>query len=170
MFFDKKKCPNCGAKNPKDAPTCTRCGATFELRTVKILEAIKEYDEAIRLNPQSAEAYYKRGFFYQSQGYAEQALEDFNKTIHIDPQFAKAYGNRAYAYLNKKRYDLAISDCTKAINLDPSDAVARLNRGVAYKLQGDKARAIADFEKTMTLSDKPQVIDKAKQQIKELSK
>ena len=169
MFF-KKKCPNCGSKNPKNAPICTSCGAPFELRPAKILEAIKDYDEAIRLNPQSAEAYYKRGFFYQSQDFVERAIEDFDKAIRIDPQFTKAYGNRAYAYLNKKQYDLAIADCTKAINLDPNDAVACLNRGVAYKLQGDKAKATADFEKAITLSDSPQLIEKAKQQIMGLSK
>lgn len=28
MFF-KKKCPNCGAKNPKDATACTSCGTPF---------------------------------------------------------------------------------------------------------------------------------------------
>ncbi len=169
MFF-KKKCPNCGAKNPKDAPTCARCGAAFELRTARILEAVRDYDEAIRLNPQSAEAYYKRGFFYQSHGYAERAIEDFDRAIRTDPQFAKAYGNRAYAYLNKKQYDLAIADCTRAINLDPNDAVAYLNRGVAYKFQGDKARATTDFQKAITLSDDPQLIEKAKQQINELSR
>lgn len=169
MFF-KKKCPNCGNKNPKDAPNCTRCGAQFELRPARILEDIKDYDESIHLNPQSAEAYYKRGFFYQNQGFVERAIEDFDKAIRIDPQFTKAYDNRAYAYLNKKQYHLAIADCTKAINLDPNDAVSCLNRGVAYKLQGDKAKATADFEKAITLSDSPQLIEKAKQQIMGLSK
>ena len=169
MVF-KKKCPSCGTKNPKDATTCASCGAPFELRQAKIPEAIKDYDEAIHLNPQSAEAYYKRGFFYQKLGHGERAIEDFDKAIRINPQFAKAYSNRAYTYLNKGQYGLAISDCTKAIKLDPNDAVACLNRGVAYKLQGNKAEATADFEKAITLSDNPQLIEKAKQQIKELSK
>ncbi|MFH1382072.1 MAG: tetratricopeptide repeat protein [Chloroflexota bacterium] len=169
MFF-KKKCPNCGAMNPKGAPTCARCGASFEMRPARILAAVKDYDEAIRLNPQSAEVYYKRGFFYQSHGYAERAIEDFDKTISLDPQFAQAYSNRAYAYLNKKRFDLAIADCTKAINLNPSDAVAFLNRGVAYNLQGDKARAKIDLEKAIALSDNPRLIETARQQIKGLAK
>ncbi|MDO8687546.1 MAG: tetratricopeptide repeat protein [Dehalococcoidales bacterium] len=169
MFF-QKKCPNCGNKNPKNAPTCARCGAPFEVRTAKILEAVREFDDAIRLNPQSAEAYYKRGLFYQNQDYAERAIEDFDKAIRIDPQFNKAYGNRAYAYLNQRQYALAIADCTRAINLNPSDAVACLNRGVAYKLQGDRNKAIADFEKAIALSNNPELIEKARQQLKELSK
>ena len=169
MFF-KKKCPSCGTNNPKYATSCASCGAPFELRQAEIPETIKDYDETIRLNPQSAEAYYKRGFIYQNLGQGERAIDDFNKAIRINPQFAKAYSNRAYAYLNKGHYGQAIADCTRAIKLDPNDAIARLNRGVAYKLQGNKAEATADFEKAITLSDNPRSIEMAKQQLKELSK
>ncbi len=173
MFF-KKKCPNCETINPRDAKTCVSCGVSFESKQaesrVESPEATKNYDEPIRLNPNSAEAYYQRGFDYQKRGQSEPAINDFDQAIRIDPQFAKAYSNRGYAYLNKKQYNLAIADCTKAIELDHNDAVARLNRGVAYKLQGDNARAMADFEKVISLSDNPKVIKMAKQQIKELSK
>ena len=77
---------------------------------------------------------------------------------------------RADIYLNKKQYDRAIADCSKAIRLDPNDAVVYVNQGVAYKLQGNEAEAIANFEKAVTLSDNPQVIEMAKQQIEELSR
>ena len=105
------------------------------MRQAESREAIKDYDEAIRLNPQSAEAYFKRGFFYQNLGQGEQAIEDFDKAIRIDSQFAKAYSNRAYAYLNKGHYGQTIADCTSAIKLDPNDAVSCLNRGVVEELR-----------------------------------
>jgi len=173
MFF-KKKCSSCGRANPRNAKTCVSCGASFELKhaesRVENPEATKDYDEAISLNPQSAEAYYERGLEYQKQGQEERAIEDFDKAIRIDPEFAKAYRNRGYAYLNTKQYDLAIADNTRATKFDPNDPVARLNLGVAYKLQGNKAEAIANFEKVINLSDNPQVVEMAKQEIKELSK
>jgi Tfp pilus assembly protein PilF len=106
MFF-KKSCPNCGTGNRKDATTCSRCGIRFDLRQGD-REAVKDYDEAIRLNPQSAEAYYKRGFVYQKMGQRERAIDDFDKAVHIDPQFVRAYSNRAFAYLNNNQYDLAV--------------------------------------------------------------
>ena len=74
------------------------------------------------------------------------------------------------AYLNKGQYDLAIADLSKAIELDPSLAEAYGNRAWAYKKQGKKAEAIADFEKFITLTDNPQWIEMARQQIEELSK
>ena len=29
MFFSRKKCPNCGAKNPKDSISCGKCWTSF---------------------------------------------------------------------------------------------------------------------------------------------
>lgn len=155
MFF-KKKCRSCGTANPRNAETCASCGASFH--------------EAIRVNPQSAEAYYERGLELQRRGQEEQAIDYFNKAIRIDSQFAKAYRNRGYAYLNTKQYDLAIADNTKAAMFDPSDPVACLNLGVAHRLQGNSAEAIANFEKVISLSDNPQVVEMARQEIEGLSK
>jgi len=168
MFF-KKQCPSCGTKNPINAVTCASCGDSFESRKADSPQYIKDYDEAIRLAPQSAEAYYKRGFTYQNMGQSERAIEDFDRAIRINPEFAMAYSNRGYAYLNKRQYNRAIVDCTKAIKLDPSDAVAYLNRGTAYKLQGNTAKATADLEKAITLSENPRLIEMASKQIQEIS-
>jgi len=169
MLFEKK-CPSCGTKNSLNAVTCASCGASFESRKADSPQYIKDYDEAIRLDPQSAEAYYKRGFTYQNMGQGERAIEDFDRAIRINPEFAMAYSNRGYAYLNKRQYNRAIVDCTKAIKLDSKDVVSRLNRGTAYKLQDNEAEAKADFEKVIALSDNARVIEMAEQQIKELSK
>lgn len=47
MFF-KKKCPNCGAKNPKENIACVMCGAPFPLRQMeKQLERRKEPASAV---------------------------------------------------------------------------------------------------------------------------
>jgi len=81
-----------------------------------------------------------------------------------------AYDNRAWAYNAKGQYDLGIADCTKAIGLAPNYARAYLNRGLAHKEQGKKAEATADFEKFITLTNDPQAINWARQQIEELSK
>ena len=170
MFFNKKKCPNCGASNQKDATRCVRCGVPFPPEPIKHPEAFKDLDEAIRLNPQNAEAYYQRGLAYQKEGYADRAIQDFDMAIRLDPALAKAYSNRGYAYLNQKQYDRAIADCTEAIKLNPDDAVARYNRGVTYKLVDKKYDAKDDFEKVIALAKDPRLIQITKQQLKEVSK
>ena len=66
--------------------------------------AIQEYDEAIRLERQEADAYYKRGLAHEALGKAKEAERDFEKAIQEydedirrDPQ-PYAYYQRALAY------------------------------------------------------------------------
>ncbi|GAJ13974.1 unnamed protein product, partial [marine sediment metagenome] len=72
-------------------------------------------------------------------------------------------------FLDQGYYDEAIEEYTDAIELDPNLAVAYYNRGRAYKELGKKSEAIDDFEKCIALTDNPQLIEMARQQIEELS-
>ena len=169
MFF-KKNCPICGAKNSRDATTCASCGTPFELRQAEGQTAIEDYDEAIRLDSKDAVAYFDRGNAYHSLNKKKRAIEDYDKAILLDPQFAEAYHNRGTTHRDLRQFERAIEDYDQAILLNPQDAVAYNNRGNAYKLQGKKAEAMADFEKFITLTDNPQWVKIARQQIEELSK
>lgn len=169
MFF-KKKCLTCGSKNARDATTCASCGAPFELRQAEDQIAIEDYDEAIRLDSKDAVAYFNRGNAYHSLNKKKRAIEDYDKAIRLNPEFAEAYHNRGTTHRDLRQFECAIEDYDQAIHLSPQDAVAYNNRGNAYKLQGKKAEAMADFEKVITLTDNPQWVKIARQQIKELSK
>jgi len=79
------------------------------------------------------------------------------------------YGNRGIVYQKLGQLEWALEDYDEAIHLNPEYAYAYNNRGLAYKELGQKAEAIADFEKSITLSDNPQWIEMARQQIEELS-
>lgn len=46
-------------------------------------EALAEFGEAIRLDPQLALAYNKRGFAYDRLGQYQRALEDLNEAIRL---------------------------------------------------------------------------------------
>ena len=167
MFF-KKKCAQCGAKNSRDATNCVSCGAPFELRQAEGQIAIEDYDKAIRINPKDAVAYFNRGNAYHSLNKKKRAIEDFYQAIHLNPQFAEAYHNRGTIYRDLGQFEQAIEDYDQAIHLNPRDTVAYYNRGNTYKLRGKKAEAIADFEKVITLTDNPQWVEIARQQIEEL--
>ena len=64
----------------------------------QLQRAIKDFDEAIRLNPKYAKAYGHRGYAYGNLGQHERAIEDLDEAIRLDPQFAIAYNNRGKAY------------------------------------------------------------------------
>jgi len=80
-------------------------------------EAINAYNEAIRLNPDNAEAYNNRGTVKRSLGQHEAALADYDKAIELNPDDATAYNNRGVTKKNLGRLNEAREDYQKALTL-----------------------------------------------------
>ena len=113
--------------------------------------AIADFDKAIELRPDYAEAYYNRGLAYRDNSENDRAIADFNKAIELKPDYAEAYYNRGSAYRDERERDLAIADFDKAIELRPDYAEAYYNRGLAYRDNSENDHAIADFDKAIEL-------------------
>ncbi len=114
-------------------------------------EAIEEYTEAIRLDPQYALAYHNRGFAYDDLGQLERAIQDYDEAIRLNPQWAEAYNNRGWTYEEMGQYELAIEDYTEAIRLNPQYALAYANRAGAYTLLDMDSMAEQDFNRAVEL-------------------
>ena len=66
--------------------------------------------QAIRLNPNYADAYYNRGNVYRNQEKWDLAVADLTQAIRLNPNDADAYKNRGFVYyrlgdINKARQD-----------------------------------------------------------------
>ncbi|MDX2077128.1 MAG: tetratricopeptide repeat protein [bacterium] len=121
-------------------------------------DAIRDYTETVRLNPQYANAYVNRGVAYADKNDYDRAIADYNEAIRLNPQDADAYYNRGLAYYNKNDYDRAIADYNEAIRLNPQYASAYVNRAIAYRQgKNDYDRAIADYNEAIRLN--PQYAD-----------
>jgi len=114
-------------------------------------QAIADYTQAIRLDPDNTKSYFERGNVYDRQGDYEKAIADFSQAIKLNPNFPTIYTSRGISYSNKGDHDRAITDHTEAIRLDPNSAIIYSNRGLAYKRKGDNNRAIADFTEAVRL-------------------
>lgn len=73
-------------------------------------EAIKEYEETIKINPKSAEAYNNLGFAYFDKGDADKAIEAQKKALEITPGLANGFYGLAMAYEKKGDKANAISN------------------------------------------------------------
>jgi tetratricopeptide (TPR) repeat protein len=113
--------------------------------------AIRELSEAIRLDPNMAEAYAYRSWAYGRNNNNAQALTDANSAIQLNPRLAMGYYTRGNVYRNRNDYDRALADYTEAIRPDPRYTNAYHNRGFAYNAKGDYDRAIADYNEAISL-------------------
>ena len=77
--------------------------------------AIANYNEAVRLDPKSANAFRGRGKAYRDKGDHSRAIADFNEAIRLDPKSALAFMDRGDSYTNKGDNDRAIADYNEAI-------------------------------------------------------
>ncbi|MCX5848821.1 MAG: tetratricopeptide repeat protein [Deltaproteobacteria bacterium] len=118
--------------------------------------AIYHYNEAIRLNPVYAHAYYNRGITYYTLGQKQRALDDFKETIRIipkSPDSASAYNNLGVTYTDLGQYQLAIDNYNEATRLKPDYTDAYNNRAIVYLNQGNSVSGCSDAQKACELGN-----------------
>jgi tetratricopeptide (TPR) repeat protein len=113
--------------------------------------AIADYNEAIRLQPDLANAYKSRGNAKYRLGDKQGAIQDYNEAIRLQPDFANAYSNRGIAKSDLGDKQGAIVDYNEAIRLQPDLAATYSNRGNAKYRLGDKQGAIVDYNEAIRL-------------------
>jgi tetratricopeptide (TPR) repeat protein len=114
--------------------------------------AMADYNKAIKLKPDFAEAFTYRGNIHNLEGDRAQAKADFdfalkllNAGLEKTPGLAELLKNRAAIYDDLKDYDRAISDLSEALKADPRDPELYGFRGMAYWQKGAPAKAISDL-------------------------
>jgi len=91
------------------------------------VRAIADYDQAIKLNSDSALIFNNRGSAHQHKGDYERAIQDYEEAIRLDPSSARAFNKRVNHL--KEDYAQAIKNYDEAIALDPDYQLAFYNRG-----------------------------------------
>jgi tetratricopeptide (TPR) repeat protein len=101
--------------------------------------AIADFDQALKLDPDSIFALNNRGAALARKGEYDRAIADFSEAIRLDAQSATSYNNRGTAYARIRQYDRALEDFEQAIRLDPNDTSALSNRRLAQQLKSGPA-------------------------------
>ncbi|WP_414621735.1 tetratricopeptide repeat protein [Calothrix sp. CCY 0018] len=93
-----------------------------------ILEAIKDLNQAIFINPIDSNLYFNRGDFRYKIGNIQGAIEDFNLGIKINPINANGLFMRGQILSKLKEYEAAIEDYSKSMifgNLQKRDKIKK---------------------------------------------
>ncbi|MFN8457464.1 MAG: trypsin-like peptidase domain-containing protein [Anaerolineae bacterium] len=113
--------------------------------------AVDSFTQAIELDPDFIEAYYKRASAYRQQSQFAKALADHDKTIELSPDDPTFYEARALTHWLGADYPQALSDMDQTLRLAPQFADAYNLRALIQATQGNYDQALTDVNKAIGL-------------------
>ena len=119
-------------------------------RVVRTAElALADFNIALRIRPQYADAFLGRGIAKRLLGRLEEAVGDISAAIDLDGKLAEAYRQRAFVRLRLDRFHEAIHDADEAIRQNRDDVAAYSIRAAARAQTGDLDGALSDYEEAI---------------------
>lgn len=112
-------------------------------------DALRDFNEAIALDPQLSLAYYGRGSYYISLERYDDALAELDEAIALNPLDAMAWFSRGEVHRMQKHYPEALRDMDETIRLDSSHETAFRGRAEIHCAQGNYAEAISDLQEAL---------------------
>jgi tetratricopeptide (TPR) repeat protein len=120
--------------------------------------AIEDFNQALQLDSNYADAYFKRGHARSKIEDYKGAIDDYTEYLRLNPNNAdvnkngEAYNSRGISYHNQGKYELAIADFNKAIELKYDPVSVRFySRGECHESLGDYKAAIKDYNEAIRL-------------------
>lgn len=134
------------------------------VRKGRLPEAVDFFTEAVKANPDLAEAFNERGKCeiqmrldpkseVDTRPFEQRALDDFAMAIRKNPAFGDAYYNRAMVLSSRAQYKLAVDDLLNAVRFSPQDPEAHRWLGELYekKFEDRMILAMEHYEKYIDL-------------------
>ena len=101
-------------------------------------DAVKDYEKALALNPDYAEAQYNLGITHRELGQIDAAIKSYKQAITIKPDYFGAHNNLANIFLELGQIDGAISQYEELLAINPNYAASY------YHLSSIKQHTMSD--------------------------
>jgi tetratricopeptide (TPR) repeat protein len=119
--------------------------------------AIHEYQHALELNPNNAEAHLKLGFlFYNVKHQYEEGMKHYNQALKDNPNDPRVHHDLGMALLHQRQFDLAIKHLSVALRGMPNGLDKQynpvnmnFNLALAFFYSGRSAEAIPHFSEVI---------------------
>ena len=99
--------------------------------------ALQEYQRALRLEPQNADALMGTADTYERMGRIADAEEAFKKAAELRPDDWDGYNSLGVFYNRQGKYAEALAQLQRAAELTPDNSVVYINLAAAYLDRGD---------------------------------
>lgn len=114
-------------------------------------QAIENYQQAVKLKPDFADAYCNLGVALKEEGQLDAAIDSYRHALEITPDDAEIHSNLGEVYWKKNHLHKAIECYQTALRLNPNAAIIYNNLGVAFKEQGKVDLAIANYRCALSI-------------------
>ncbi len=112
-------------------------------------EALASFERAISLNPNYAEAYWKRGNILLTTGHHDAAAACYRLAAAIRDDYPEAYHNLGIALQHMGEYAQALDSLSRAIALKPHYPSAYNSLGVVYKNLGQPEQELECYRQAI---------------------
>jgi tetratricopeptide (TPR) repeat protein len=123
-------------------------------RKKKYEDALKHYNQAIRINPKEDSAFYWRGQMLIVKGDYGKGIRDLEKSLKMNPGNKEALASIGWAHSKLGQWDDAIRALTGYITYKPDNGWAYYQRGHCYYKAGDRDSALKDAKRSCDLGYK----------------
>lgn len=114
-------------------------------------QAIKDFSQAIELNPDSGESYFRRGICFHYIGEDRLAIQDFQRTATINIEDPRARLWEGFANVTLGDLYEAVRAFGQAITESDRYSPAYINRGLVYMQLGEYDKAVKDFNEAIDI-------------------
>ncbi len=128
--------------------------AALYMKLKKYDEAIKEFENALSLNPKDPRVHNDLGVIYKERNDLPKAEYHYKYAIEIEPNFNLAIVNLAELYIQQKKYTEAIKLLENSLSLQPHNIELLYNLGFVYHNSGELEKALSYYEHVLSYDDK----------------
>jgi tetratricopeptide (TPR) repeat protein len=112
----------------------------------KHMEALREFDKVLSIDPYYVRAYNGKGISYDRLGEHAKATESFRTALSLDPKLDYVLNNLCYSLTLQGNHEAAIEACKEALLLNKGNSRIRNNLALAYAMGGNYDQAYKELE------------------------
>jgi len=123
-------------------------------------EALREFEQELRLDPTSANAAYEAGEIHRKSARFDRAAELFSQAVKYYPDFVEALIALGRTLVSLGKAEQALAPLGKAVTLDATNEVAWFQLAQAQRALGNAAeqqKAVAEFQRLRDLKRQAEI-------------
>lgn len=115
-------------------------------------EALKCYQDALRLAPSDAHAWHQQGVAFHSLQRLGEARSSLEHAVNLDPDSASVHTDLGLVLFAMRQTEQALMHLNRALEIAPKFVLALGNRGVALSALGRYPEAVLTYEKLLAIA------------------